>query len=230
MSLTCTSYHNTGSIDGGAKSTFVFICDWADRFTNKALLLGAVDANDTTLMCNEVTFSYLGNQHSANAELHCSFIPAWKILVMQPDNPFLAKTAAGAESFTISGDGWTWASGDPILNKAVLPIKTVAVTEVVLFGCRSAEFSLDAYDGYEDKVNDGEFLGAPAGTVMFQGATRNPRYDCNGNIVYDVEIKLKRRNKSWNEFFNETTGHFEEIKDGSGNKAFESTSFAGLLE
>jgi hypothetical protein len=229
MTLTCTKYNNTGAVDGGSKSSFVFTCDWADRFTNKALLLGAIDANDTTLMCNEVTFAYLGNQPSALAELHCNFIPAWKILTLLPDNPFKVRTSYGAESFTVSGDGWKWASGAPIVNKNVLPIQTVAVTEVVLFGCRSAEFDLSAYDAYEDQVNSDTFLGAAAETVMFQGATRNPRYDANGNLVYDVEVKLKRRNRSWNEFFNETTGQFEEIKDGSGNKVFASTAFAGLL-
>jgi len=113
------------------------------------------------------------------------------------------------------------------------------MVDIVLYGTLSS-IDLSTYDDYYDKVNsdvEGEgttkFLGAEPGHVLFRSASASPRviYDEEGDpkSVVDVELRLTYRTRSWNEFYNETTGEWEEIWDSEDNPYYEEKLFAGLL-
>ncbi|HUX15525.1 MAG TPA: hypothetical protein VMW52_03580, partial [Phycisphaerae bacterium] len=129
---------------------------------------------------------------------------------------------------------WRWASGEEILNDSVLPLCAQGVLRLVLFGTRS---SVDAstWESYEDKVNSDTFLGRTAGKCIFKGASFSPRVLEDGTETNDIELHIETRNRSWNQFYNETTGEWEEIRrqDGGGNwtvTAFSAVAFSDLLE
>lgn len=228
-SLEIIGYDNRKTITGNSGSRFRCVCDRADVAYYQSYFLRALDGNDLTLKCDSVEWDYLNKDPAtAKVELTANFVPGWKLDALVPNSAFKVRIEFGSESFTVSGSAWKWNSGEPITNANILPIKTVGVQQVTLFGTRSS-VNLATYSGYQDKVNSDSFLGLSAGKVLFRGAAANPRQLEDGTITYDVEIRLSAREVSWNSFFNETTGAWEDIKDGSSNKLYSATAFGGLL-
>lgn len=227
--LTITGYTNRKAITGNSGSQFRAVCDRADVAYYQSYFLRAVDGNDTTLKCESVDWDYLNKDAAtAKVELTANFVPGWKLDALVPNSAFKMRIEYGSESFTVSGSAWTWNSGAAIVNANILPIKSIGIQNVTLFGTRSS-VDLATYSSYQDKVNSDSFLGLSAGKVLFRGAAASPRQLEDGTMTYDVEVRLSARSVSWNSFFNESTGAWEDIKDGSNNKLYSSTAFSGLL-
>jgi hypothetical protein len=231
MALKFKSYSGRYGFGREGGATAVFTCLWSERFTQKAILLGAGDANDPTLKCNSVRIEYAGGDPFCGyAQLTCDFMPIARVEAKRLNAAMTCHYEYSSESFTISGKGWTWASGKQITNQNILPVKIIKITDIILSGTR-AVVDLSTYDAYDDCCNSAAFKGAPAGCVLFSGASADERTLDDGSIVSDVQIKLRRRSIPWNQFFNEDTGAWEEIKQTSGGtKMFELVSFAPLLQ
>lgn len=226
-------YDNTHDVRGSSESHFVVNCSYADRLDVCAGFLWALDGNDTTLQCYKTSWKYLAAAENVDdilVQVRADFMPAWKLQLLMPDQPFKVRYEYGSQSFTISGKGYVWADDNSAIeNENILPLKVVDVKDVVLYGSRSS-FDSGTFSGYEDRVNNATFLGAPAGCVLFRGASATPRQLETGTMTWDVEVKLSIRQISWNMFYREKDGTFQEIKQaGSGNKMFPAVGFGGLL-
>jgi len=111
-----------------------------------------------------------------------------------------------------------------------MPLHTQGVLKVVLFGTRT---TVDAgtWLDYVDHVNSDTFLGMAPGCCIFRGAPFNPRVLEDGTPTNDVELHIETRAKPWNQFYNETTGAWEEIRRvGDNSPMFSAAAFAPLLE
>ena len=93
------------------------------------------------------------------------------------------------------------------------------------------------------KVNDAEFLGASAGTVLFNGAACNRAFNfvrTDAGNYWTIRYNFMQRTihegastYGWNYFFKETaiaTKHWNYIKDASGNKPYDDADFTDLFE
>lgn len=227
--LDFVDYKNTEGLDGNNSSVFTMVCAEDDLVAVRALFLEAVDGNDPNLHCVSFDFTVFSNNPADGLWYRCEahFIPTWRLRLLQPDQPFKVYINSSSMDVTLRSTNWTWASGGAVTNQ-VSPIMTMAVQEVVLKGARNS-VDLATYDSYGDKLNSDTFLGKGAGKVMFKSASISPRQLQTGIITNDVEIRLVSRNISWNSFFREDTGLFEEVRDPSNNPMFASTAFSGLL-
>jgi hypothetical protein len=59
-------------------------------------------------------------------------------------------------------------------------------------------FPADAILSLAGKVNNGIFLGRPAESILFEGATSNKKIDSVGNISMDIGLTFIYRSVSWN--------------------------------
>lgn len=221
------NYKNTETLDGNSGSVFTMVCGVEDMEAVRALFLEAVDGNDPNLHCSSFDFTIFGDSATDMYLCEARFIPTWKLTLLQPDQPFRVYINSSSMDMTLKSSDWTWASGAPVTNQ-VSPIMTIGIQEVVLKGARTG-VDLSTYGGYADKVNSDTFLGKDAGLVIFKSASISPRQLATGIITNDVEIRLESRNIPWNQFFNEDTGLFEEVRDPSSNPMFASAAFSGLL-
>ena len=125
---------------------------------------------------------------------------------------------------------WKWASGADILNESILPLYAKGVQRIVFFGTRTSVDS-STWAAYVDHVDNDGFDGMSAGCSIFRGATANPRVLEDGTPTNDVELHVDTRSNPWNEFYNETTSAWEQIKRVSdGSPMFSACAFAPLLE
>ncbi len=234
-------YKAQTTLTGNSGSTYRFLTPWTGAWTDmlaaKLSYLGAYDAHDMTLQCDSVSVDYLGDDPNSNQGIltvHC--MPAWKLALLLPNTPFRIKRRAGAESFTIytpptAPAPLKWADGSTVLNTAILPTIKIPTIDVVLFGNRTV-VDASTWATYSGCVNSDTFDGMPAGTVMFEGATSNPRQLEDGTLTNDVELTFKVRvltaggvTITWNHFWNETKGAWDTL----AVPQFASVAMSGLL-
>ncbi len=241
MTVQFMDYKAQTTITGNSGSTYRFLTpwtgDWSDMLAVKLSYLRAYDAHDMTLQCDSVSVDYLGNDPNSQKgiiSVHC--MPAWKLALLVPNSVFRLKRRCGAESFTIHTplDATTtlkWADGSDVKNTAILPIKKVPTIDLIAYGTRT---SVNAYTWatYSGCVNTDSFDGAPAGTVMFEGATTSPRQLEDGTMTNDVELLFKVRALSvggvtitWNHFWNETKCQWDTLS----TPMFTGVAMASLL-
>jgi len=224
-----THYTNTLSTNGGSRSTLVYVCNDSEWMATRNGLANALDANDPTLKCTEVTREHLNNDPATGKSvLTASFTPKDKAQQRQPDQPMMPRIQFGSEMFSVRGKGWVWATGNkPIDNDRVQPVKVIQTAELILYGTRTS-MDLSTYDAYNDCINADVFLGAAAGTVRFDSPSAQARIQGDGSVVWDVELKFKRRSIHWNKYWNEDTNAWDDIKCG-GIHTYEFAVFAPLL-
>ena len=199
-------------------------CPWADRFTHKTALIGAAHDDDPNLLCYQVDIK----KHSLDplnyqAELTANYkVKELVELDQEEEDPALGLTnvkwSDATEAITIAtkGGAWVWNSGEPITNVESLPIMLLAQAKLVISGVLTA-WSLATVTGHIKRVNDGGFQGADAETVLFDSYDVDTYKDADDNTLYRVSYTFLWRKEGWNNFWNETTGAWEEIKRSSDN-------------
>jgi len=82
------------------------------------------------------------------------------------------------------------------------------------------------------KVNDAEFDGKDAGTLLCMPPTRRLYQAANSYTYLDIQYSLNYRPQGWNFFFNPTTGTFQEVvRAGQPTTgAYETANFAQLFD
>ena len=234
MAMEYIYYKANPTIIGKSTSTRSYVCDFTERDTVLASLLGSVDEDDAFLMCFEAPWDHLGNDPACGKiRIDAQYGPLADVVAKTPDLPFKFKVSFKSETFTISGEGWVWDTGDlPILNKNVLPNETVYTGELVLFGCRSSvDFS--TFTPWQGKINSDVFLGAPPGYLLFLGADIQPRM-IGAVEVLDVEVHIMYKAPGFNYFWNEDqTGWDKIVKlnvfSAESGFLYEEVAFASLL-
>ena len=221
-------YKNSQSLEGSSDSYYALVCGADDFIAVRTQLFDSIDSTDPTLYCVSVEYGFLNDDWTnGKYRVVAHFIPFWKFRSLLPNEPFYVYMNFSSQDITLPSKAWSWASGNPI-NNQISPIKTIAIVDITLKGARTG-VDLGTYSSYGDMVNNDVFLGKAAGYVIFKTAAVSPRMLNTGVLTNDVELRLQSRNIPWNQFFNEDTGLFEEVRDPSGNPMFASTAFAGLL-
>lgn len=232
-----TGWRSLVSVDGNSTTTSVWTCDLSEIAASRLYLLAsaAADSYDVTglLKCMSVEVRYgTGNSDDpagGKAILTANYVPAWKVDSYSTAQAFKIRYAWGSESFTfgVKGPKAIWSDGKPILNRSILPLKTLATCDITLFGVRTAG-DLTTYASYANKVNSDTFLGASAGLVIFSGATMTPMQLSDGTNADRHEVNLKWREIEWNKDYREEDGTWATPWPDGANPKFASTALAGL--
>lgn len=116
----------------------------------------------------------------------------------------------GGEFITISQEGnYRWESGPGIgtpasaeYEEVPYPIaKLVPHVEITVRVEKVTSIDFETLDGLAGKVNSEEFLGYPAETVLFLGAVTTRKRSIGGFMPTELELKFKKKNRSWNLFY-----------------------------
>lgn len=160
-----------------------------------------------------------------------------------PEGTYLVFAAElGAEYLTVPGRVWHWnAPGDPAVPDDVNPGLLVPTGAYRLVWLRVPRPPWSAIRSLRGKVNQAEFIGAAAGTVLFLGAkaTREFQFFDEGGF-WRLEYSFVEQTKAlagggqagWNHFYKEQAvggEHWIAIADASGNPPYASGDFAALF-
>ena len=115
------SYKNKARLVAGSGSTSQYIVDWDSRYDERSLLLGAVDPLDANLQITEVDVELYKGEPCNAALLTCTGEPLTQAKIHLPGNPFRVRMRQGSESFTVQGNGWTWATGGGAARRWLSP-------------------------------------------------------------------------------------------------------------
>jgi hypothetical protein len=160
-----------------------------------------------------------------------------------PQGTILSFSADLATEFlTIPGRVWSWdIAGAPKVPEDVNPGVLLPTGSFQLAWRRVPLPPWNAIRSLRGTVNNATFLGAPAGTVLFQGAraSREFQFIEDGGfwrIEYEFLEQTKQRSAGaavgWNYFYREEASggeHWLKIKDDSGNNPYPSSDFSSLF-
>ena len=148
----------------------------------------------------------------------------------------------GAETERVPGRVWHWvATGSPIVPADVSPGVLIPTGSYRLTWQRVAAPPWSAMRELRGKVNDATFLSAPAGCVLFLGATARHQFPlAEAGNFWTIEYAFAERtvplgagSGGWNHFYKEQAAageHWVEIADDSDNRPYRSGEFAELFE
>lgn len=159
-----------------------------------------------------------------------------------PAGTFLTYTAElGAELQRVPGRVWHWvASGNPIVPPDVSPGVLIPTGSFRLTWQRVPAPPWGAMRDARGKVNNATFLSAPAGSVVFLGATARHQFPLSeAGSFWTIEYAFAERTVplstgfgGWNHFYKEQPAsgeHWVEIADDSGNRPYRSGDFSALF-
>jgi len=211
-------------------STRVIKVPWEDRNAADAAYRGHADPWNTSLIMNEVTIKPLPAKGTPKyAELTITAAISTIVTAHLLNMPFRIQWRAYSQALTIGG-GYTWASdGKPVVNKNVLPAIRTSEVSCTLSGRRSS-FNINDWVGWIDTVNDAEWQGAAAGTLLFHpGPTASDSMGPTGSPVWDLEINLLYLPMGWNNFVREDGNlHFDTLVDDHGEHPYAASTFPNL--
>jgi hypothetical protein len=82
---------------------------------------------------------------------------------------------------------------------------------------------------YVGSINNDVFLGCAAETVQFLGAGSNRQVDMNGQVLTQLEMKLKWRPKSWNMDFRPDTSTWDYVLNIAASPRYKTLNFLTLI-
>lgn len=146
------------------------------------------------------------------------------------------------EVLPMPGRGWAWqdAPGVPVHDDLNLAM-TIPVTEHHLTWHLVADPPWAAIRDLQGKVNDGAFLGAPAGTVLLEGADADKQFqtrfdEANPELYWKIRYIFRERAikhggavYGWNHYFREKPPGWVEILAG-GHRLYELADFSPLFQ
>lgn len=231
-SLNFVSYLNNKDMAGTSYATAKFLSPIADIFSNRDAMINQVDPKDSSLSCKSVTIDWNANDTFAGwVQLTANYVAPSRIAPLIADSACQIRYEVSGETFTLTEGTvptvkpYWYSDNTSLVNKVVLPTKTIALVKVILSGVRTT-WSLSNISGYIDKVNSDVWQGATAETVLFHSFNANIRPDGKWAVEYELQYK----EVGWNNFWNETTQKFDKLIIGlNGQTAYDSTSFANLL-
>jgi hypothetical protein len=150
----------------------------------------------------------------------------------------------GAEYLSVPGRAWNWVAppDDPKLPEDVSPGLLVPSGAYHLTWRRVPAPPWEAIRRLRGQVNDADFVGSPAGTVLFLGAraTREFQFLEQGGfwrLEYSFLESTRQRDDGslvgWNYFYKETAAdgeHWVAIEDQDGNPPYRAGDFSELFQ
>lgn len=162
-----------------------------------------------------------------------------------PAGTYLTYTSElGLDRQVVPGRTWHWVNPptNPLVPPDINPALLVPTGDFRLSWRRVAAPPWSTIRDLRGKVNHATFLGSPAGTVLFLGATvtRNFHYSATGGF-WTVDYSFAERTVAlstgvkvgWNHFYKEQPlagEHWVAIADDSGNAPYRSGDFSPLFQ
>lgn len=220
-SMELTDYKNVTSMEGNPSSIWTMNCLRTDQDYYRAAFIGSVDGFDSNLACSKVETKIFSVTPTASyakdrVELIATFIPQWKLDLLQPNRPFRIQRDSQVECMTLAAVngkvGVEWSDGDPVVPGTATAFVKYNVQKIRLVGCRSSLNSA-SYDSIVGKVNSDTCDGVAAGYMMCTGWQSKPRVTELGVLTNDIVIEFEKRSVEWNKFYKPNDG------DGAGKEA-----------
>lgn len=135
----------------------------------------------------------------------------------------------GAETISIPGSGLQWVSGgQKATDKMSAAIRSPTIGHSYKYKNQSSvPYAL--IRATIGKVNIATWRDAPAECALFTGCEITEFRSPQGPLLYDVDYKIQEKAISWNKFWRQDTGQFENaVVIGSGAKPYLTASFTGI--
>ena len=149
----------------------------------------------------------------------------------------------GVESIRTPGRYWRWpTSGSPPLADDVNPLLTIPSGHLQLTWLRVHAPPWSAQRALRGKVNAGEFLGAPAGTVLFTGARVAREFQIlDDAALWRIDYFFAEQTEplaggghgGWNHYYREEAEgdeHWLAVADEDGNPPYAAGDFDALFQ
>lgn len=163
-------------------------------------------------------------------------IPEGTTLVVTQDN--------GMETYSTPGRVWRWGTvaGNPVVDPDTFAGIQIPTGEWSLVWGRVPLPPWDVMRATRGKLNNVEFMGSPAGTVLFAGQSARRMFQFVEEtelweLTYRFREQIKTRNDAtevgWNYFYREQASggeHWHTIQDVTGNPPFKSADFSELFK
>jgi hypothetical protein len=233
-----------------AEATWILVCAWADRLRLALWITGSFTTSGVVTQVTQpmaypdafwmfgssvrtegvgtMVVSTSGMAGFEYARLTATFKPkeSGSIDSMEKGEETL-DFGADVISFNGAEPFFKWSDNTPLPPEAspgkIVPVVSFTKTK------KGGTIPLAAiFAAAESPVNSVVYLGAPIGTLRFDGAQTSKRFTTTGTQK-DYTVKFSYRPIPWNYMLRPSTGNFEAIvtKTG-GNPLYKSSNFAGL--
>lgn len=233
MDLEMTNHTYSMGVAGELSSQVTFVCNLANWKSWHTYLMNSTDAISPNLVCKTIRATPLsvGGKEDWTCEkmqLVVDYVPRLSIEALTVDLPLKWRLEVAGQTVTVAGN-LKWASDNaPFLKRGALPVKRFSLVKIVLYGMRSS-FNLSDYRDLIDHVNSDTFLGAAAGTVLFESIQASQKMLLEGNIIYQVEFHLTYRPFGWNKVWRDYPFQVDELVNMDGSKIYPLAALSPLL-
>jgi hypothetical protein len=141
----------------------------------------------------------------------------------------------------LGSDGWSWIDNSSPIPYYLELFKRIPMAEHHLTWHQVVDPPWDTIHGLQGTLNESEFLGCPAGTLLFEGAVADKLYRAGQEdglppICWQIRYVFRERSVKyggnvygWNHFYRELPTGWVEITNGS-QKLYDSTDFLPLFQ
>lgn len=152
------------------------------------------------------------------------------------------KMVVCGETISTPSRSWRWADKPdfPVADDLEIA-KRVPTIEHQLVWSNVVNPPWERISATQGTVNDAEFLGYAAGTLLFEGAEANKIFDGSveaGSVAYTWQIRFIFREKrvvsgansfGWNDFYRESTGEWARLLDAAGEPLYRAANHSALF-
>ncbi len=153
------------------------------------------------------------------------------------------KMVVDSEEITLPASGWKWWDTFGAIPSGTLIVKKLPVTEHILTWSEVIDPPWNVITALQGKVNANEFLGCPAGTLLFRGAEAYKLYrhgagieDEPASFVWSIKytfreraVKMNGMVYGWNHIYRETTGSWIPIANSLSKFLYDAGDFSTLF-
>lgn len=148
----------------------------------------------------------------------------------------------GAEVHTLSQNGWSWVGSpsSPLAADLVVE-RRIPTTQHELTWSQVVNPPWDTIRGLQGTLNNAEFLGCTAGTLLFEGAEANKLFRADfeaGASAFAWKIRYLFRERSvkhggqtfgWNHFYRDSPAGWDTLTNGA-ELVYDSADFSALFQ
>ena len=233
MSLEMVNHTYSLGVAGDSSTQATFVCDIVGWEAWYAYLIDSTDAISPNMVCKSVRATPLSaggkdDWTCGKMQLVADYVPRLSIEALTVDLPLKWRMEVAGQTVTVAGNLKWLSDGEPFLKRGALPVKRFSLVKIVLYGMRSS-FDLGDYEELLDHVNSDTFLGAAAGTVLFESAQVAQKMLLEGTIIYQVELHLTYRPFGWNKVWRDYPFQVDELVNMDGSKVYPEAALSPLL-
>lgn len=201
-------------------------CDWADRITSAAALVGSANSDHSTLKCTDVSISGIGRDGTTPGFTTAFLDVTWKWPNWTVENAlsdWREHWEGGGQAVTI-GAGFYWSDVgglkpiDPSVSAVkIFPTATITITGVTdALDSNAKSAILDTMGKVNSDVVTIKGYPYAAEHLLFLGVDFQEGRDYAGNVVHQMSQKYQYLHEcSWNHLWNK-----DRIQGGSPDPAF----------